>query len=81
MSANQNAAGRGLGRLLSKVAPIETEGKCPRSSLRSVCSSVCLPATSRCDRCARPSAPVLGKERVADLFVITWIASLAIVPI
>ena len=80
MSADQNAASRGLGRLLSKVAPIE-----PRevpAVVIAFCLFFCVFAGYFAVRPVRETiGTVLGKQRVADLFVITWIASLAIIPI
>lgn len=80
MSASQNAASRGLGRLLSKVAPIE-----PRevpAVVIAFCLFFCVFAGYFSVRPVRETiGTVLGKERVADLFVVTWIASLAIIPI
>jgi AAA family ATP:ADP antiporter len=76
----QNAASRGLGRLLSRVAPIE-----PRevpAVVIAFCLFFCVFAGYFAVRPVRETiGTVLGKERVADLFVITWIASLAIIPI
>jgi len=80
MSAEQNAASRGLGRLLSKVAPIE-----PREVpvvVIAFCLFFCVFAGYFSVRPVRETiGTVLGKQRVADLFVVTWIASLAIIPI
>jgi len=80
MSANQNAASRGLGRLLSKVAPIEPK-EVPAVVI-AFCLFFCVFAGYFSVRPVRETiGTVLGKQRVADLFVITWIASLAIIPI
>jgi ATP:ADP antiporter, AAA family len=80
MSVNQNAASRGLGRLLSKVAPIE-----PREVpvvVMAFCLFFCVFAGYFAVRPVRETiGTVLGKQRVADLFVITWIASIAIIPV
>ncbi|MEJ0036322.1 MAG: MFS transporter [Gammaproteobacteria bacterium] len=80
MSADQNAASRGLGRLLSKVAPIE-----PRevpAVVIAFCLFFCVFAGYFAVRPVRETiGTVLGKQRVADLFVVTWIASVAIIPI
>ncbi|MEJ0035842.1 MAG: MFS transporter [Gammaproteobacteria bacterium] len=80
MSTDQNAASRGLGRLLSKVAPIE-----PRevpAVVMAFCLFFCVFAGYFAVRPVRETiGTLLGKQRVADLFVITWIASLAIIPI
>jgi AAA family ATP:ADP antiporter len=80
MTTSQNAASRGLGRLLSRVAPIE-----PRevpAVVIAFCLFFCVFAGYFSVRPVRETlGTVLGKERVADLFVVTWIASLAIIPI
>ena len=80
MSVNQNAASRGLGRLLSRIAPIE-----PRevpAVVMAFCLFFCVFAGYFAVRPVRETiGTVLGKQRVADLFVITWIASIAIIPI
>ena len=80
MPTEQNAASRGLGRLLSKVAPIE-----PRevpAVVIAFCLFFCVFAGYFSVRPVRETiGTVLGKQRVADLFVVTWIASLAIIPI
>jgi AAA family ATP:ADP antiporter len=80
MPADQNAASRGLGRLLSRVAPIE-----PRevpAVVAAFCLFFCVFAGYFAVRPVRETiGTVLGKERVADIWVITWIASLAIIPV
>jgi AAA family ATP:ADP antiporter len=80
MSAEPNAASRGLGRLLTRVAPIE-----PRevpAVVAAFCLFFCVFAGYFAVRPVRETmGTILGKERVADLFVVTWIASLAIIPI
>jgi len=80
MSAEQNAASRGLGRLLTRVAPIE-----PRevpAVVAAFCLFFCVFAGYFAVRPVRETiGTVLGKERVADLFIVTWIASLAIIPL
>ncbi len=80
MPAEQNAASRGLGRLLSRVAPIE-----PRevpAVVAAFCLFFCVFAGYFAVRPVRETiGTVLGKERVADLWVVTWIASLAIIPL
>jgi len=80
MSAEQNAASRGLGRLLSRVAPIEPK-EVPAVVI-AFCLFFCVFAGYFSVRPVRETiATVLGKDRVKDLFLITWIASLAIIPI
>jgi AAA family ATP:ADP antiporter len=80
MPADQNAASRGLGRLLSRVAPIE-----PRevpAVVAAFCLFFCVFAGYFAVRPVRETiGTVLGRDRVADLFVVTWIASLAIIPL
>jgi AAA family ATP:ADP antiporter len=80
VSAEQNAVSRGLGRLLSRVAPIE-----PRevpAVVMAFCLFFCVFAGYFAVRPVRETiGTVLGKQRVADLFVVTWIASIAIIPI
>jgi AAA family ATP:ADP antiporter len=80
MSAEQSAASRGLGRLLTRLAPIE-----PRevpAVVAAFCLFFCVFAGYFAVRPVRETmGTILGKGRVADLFVITWIASLAIIPI
>jgi AAA family ATP:ADP antiporter len=80
MPADQNAASRGLGRLLSRVAPIE-----PRevpAVVMAFCLFFCVFAGYFAVRPVRETiGTVLGKQRVADLFVVTWIASIAIIPV
>jgi AAA family ATP:ADP antiporter len=80
MSADQSAASRGLGRLLTRVAPIE-----PRevpAVVAAFCLFFCVFAGYFAVRPVRETmGTILGKPRVADLFLITWIASLAIIPI
>lgn len=80
MSANQGAASSLLGRLLSKVAPIE-----PRevpAVVAAFCLFFCVFAGYFAVRPVRETiGTVLGRDRVADLFVVTWIASLAIIPV
>lgn len=69
-----------LGRLLSRLAPIE-----PREVPAVVAAFVlffCVMGGYFAVRPVRETVgTLLGRERVADLFVITWIASLAIVPL
>lgn len=80
MSADQSAASRGLGRLLTRVAPIE-----PRevpAVVAAFCLFFCVFAGYFAVRPVRETVgTILGKQRVADLFLVTWIASLAIIPI
>jgi ATP:ADP antiporter, AAA family len=69
-----------LARLLSRVAPID-----PRESpavVAAFCLFFCVMAGYFAVRPVRETVgTLLGRERVADLFVVTWIASLAIVPL
>ena len=80
MSAEQSAASRGLGRLLTRLAPIE-----PRevpAVVAAFCLFFCVFAGYFAVRPVRETmGTILGKPRVADLFLVTWIASLAIIPI
>jgi AAA family ATP:ADP antiporter len=80
MSADQGAASRGLGRLLTRIAPIE-----PRevpAVVAAFCLFFCVFAGYFAVRPVRETmGTILGKGRVADLFVVTWIVSLAIIPI
>jgi AAA family ATP:ADP antiporter len=80
MSADQSAASRGLGRLLTRLAPIE-----PRevpAVVAAFCLFFCVFAGYFAVRPVRETmGTILGKPRVADLFLVTWIASLAIIPI
>lgn len=80
MSTQQNAATRRLGRLLSVVAPIEPN-EVP-AVVMAFCLFFCVFAGYFAVRPVRETiGTVLGKHRVADLFVVTWIASIAIIPI
>jgi ATP:ADP antiporter, AAA family len=69
-----------LARLLSRLAPIE-----PREAPAVVAAFglfFCVMAGYFAVRPVRETVgTLLGRERVADLFVVTWIASLAIVPL
>ena len=80
MSAEQGAASRGLGRLLTRIAPIE-----PRevpAVVAAFCLFFCVFAGYFAVRPVRETmGTILGKGRVADLFVVTWVVSLAIIPI
>jgi ATP:ADP antiporter, AAA family len=80
MPAEQSAAGRGLGRILTRLAPIE-----PReipAVVAAFCLFFCVFAGYFAVRPVRETmGTILGKGRVADLFVVTWVASLAIIPI
>jgi AAA family ATP:ADP antiporter len=79
-AANQNAATRRLGRVLSMVAPIEPD-EVP-AVVMAFCLFFCVFAGYFAVRPVRETiGTVLGKHRVADLFVVTWIASIAIIPI
>jgi ATP:ADP antiporter, AAA family len=75
-----NAATRRLGRLLSLVTPIEPN-EVPAVVI-AFCLFFCVFAGYFAVRPVRETiGTVLGKHRVADLFVVTWIASVAIIPI
>jgi AAA family ATP:ADP antiporter len=78
MSA-ENARPAGLGRLLGRLAQIE-----PRETAAVVTAFLlffCVLGGYFAVRPVRETiGTILGKERVTDLYVITWIASLAIVP-
>jgi AAA family ATP:ADP antiporter len=75
-----NAATRRLGRLLSMVTPIEPN-EVPAVVI-AFCLFFCVFAGYFAVRPVRETiGTVLGKHRVADLFVVTWIASIAIIPI
>jgi AAA family ATP:ADP antiporter len=80
MSAEQSAASRGIGRLLTRVAPIE-----PRevpAVVAAFCLFFCVFAGYFAVRPVRETmGTILGKARVADLFMVTWVASLAIIPL
>ncbi len=80
MSAEHPAANRGLGRLLTRVAPIE-----PReipAVVAASCLFFCVFAGYFAVRPVRETmGTILGKARVADLFLVTWVASLTIIPI
>ena len=82
MPADRNtpASGSGFAWLLSKVAPVQPH------EMRAVSLAFglffCVFGGYAMVRPVRETiATGLGKDRVADLFVITWIASLAIIPI
>src|SRR5215470_13014736 len=81
MPTERKAAKHGpLGRLLTFIAPIE-----PRevpAVVAAFCLFFCVFAGYFAVRPVRETmGTILGKGRVADLFVVTWIASLAIIPI
>lgn len=69
-----------LGRLLSRLAPIE-----PREApavVAAFCLFFCVMGGYFAVRPLRETVgTLLGRDRVADLFVVTWIASIAIVPL
>jgi AAA family ATP:ADP antiporter len=80
MPAEQGAGSRGLGRLLSRVAVIEPK-EVP-AVVAAFCLFFCVFAGYFAVRPVRETiGTMLGKGRVADLFIITWIASLAIIPV
>jgi AAA family ATP:ADP antiporter len=79
MSAEQTPVSP-LGRLLSKLAPIESR-EVP-AVVTAFCLFFCVFAGYFAVRPVRETiGTVLGRDRVADLFVVTWIASIAIIPI
>lgn len=77
---NQGAASPALHRLFSRLAPIE-----PRelpAVIAAFCLFFCFWAGYFAVRPVRETVgTLLGRDRVADLWVVTWIASLAIVPL
>lgn len=82
MSADSNppASGRGFGWLLSKIAPIQPHEY--RAVSLAFGLFFCVFGGYAAVRPVRETiATALGKDRVADLFVVTWIASLAIIPL
>jgi AAA family ATP:ADP antiporter len=80
MSAEENAAGSGFARLLSKIAPVQPHET--RAVSLAFGLFFCVFAGYAMVRPVRETiATGLGKDRVADLFLVTWIASLAIIPI
>jgi ATP:ADP antiporter, AAA family len=80
MPAEPGAASRGLGRLLTRVAPIEPK-EVP-VVVAAFCLFFCVFAGYFAVRPVRETmGTILGKARVADLFLITWAASLLIIPI
>jgi AAA family ATP:ADP antiporter len=81
MSADPNAPGsRGFGWLLSKLAPIQPHES--RAVSLAFGLFFCVFGGYAMVRPVRETiATGLGKDRVADLFLVTWIASLAIIPI
>jgi ATP:ADP antiporter, AAA family len=81
MSADRNAAsGQGGSGWLSKIAPIQPHES--RAVWLAFGLFFCVFGGYAMVRPVRETiATGLGKDRVADLFVVTWIASLAIIPI
>lgn len=69
-----------LGRLLHRLAPIETR-ETP-AVVAAFCLFFCVMGGYFAVRPVRETVgTILGRERVADLFVFTWIAAVAIVPL
>lgn len=69
-----------LGRLLNRVAPIE-EHETP-AVVAAFCLFFCVMGGYFAVRPVRETVgTLLGRERVADLFIVTWIAAVAIVPL
>jgi ATP:ADP antiporter, AAA family len=80
MPTEQGAASRGLGRLLTRLAPIEPK-EVP-IVVAAFCLFFCVFAGYFAVRPVRETmGTILGKARVADLFLVTWAASLLIIPI
>jgi ATP:ADP antiporter, AAA family len=80
MSAERNDDGGFIGRFLSRVAPIERH-EVP-AVVAAFCLFFCVLGGYFAVRPVRETVgTLLGRERVADLYVITWVASLAIIPI
>ena len=82
MSADRNEtdSGHGFGWLLSKIAPIQPHET--RAVSLAFGLFFCVFGGYAAVRPVRETiATGLGKDRVADLFLVTWIASLAIIPI
>jgi ATP:ADP antiporter, AAA family len=68
-----------LGRLLTRVAPIEPREAAP--VVASFCLFFCVLGGYFAVRPVRETVgTILGGERVADLYLATWVASLAIIP-
>lgn len=69
-----------LSRLLSRLAPIEPHER--PAVIAAFCLFFCFWAGYFAVRPVRETVgTILGRDRVADLWVVTWIASLAIVPL
>lgn len=69
-----------LGRLLTRLAPIEPH-ETP-AVVAAFCLFFCVMGGYFAVRPLRETVgTILGRDRVADLFVVTWIASIAIVPL
>ena len=81
MSAERNSDDGGLlGRFLTRVAPIERH-EIP-AVVAAFCLFFCVLGGYFAVRPVRETVGTLiGRERVADLYVATWVASLAIIPI
>ncbi len=80
MSANPNAQSSGFARLLNRVVKIESH-EIP-AVVTAFCLFFCVFAGYFAVRPVRETiGTVLGRERVSDLFWVTWAASLAIIPL
>lgn len=80
MSADRNGDTSTLGRLLGRVALIERHEVA--AVVMAFCLFFCVMGGYFAVRPVRETVgTILGRDRVADLFVATWIASLAIVPL
>jgi ATP:ADP antiporter, AAA family len=79
MSAERAAEVSALGRLLSRVAPIEPREATP--VVAAFCLFFCVLGGYFAVRPVRETiGTILGEERVADLYFATWMASLLVIP-
>jgi ATP:ADP antiporter, AAA family len=80
MSADRNPDGGFLGRFLTRVAPIERH-EIP-AVVAAFCLFFCVLGGYFCVRPVRETVGTLiGRDRVADLYIATWVASVALIPI
>ena len=75
-----NAASSGLGRLLGRAARIEPE-EIPAVITAFVLFFCVLGGYFAVRPVRETVGTILGSERVTDLYVVTWIVSLAVVPL
>lgn len=69
-----------LGKMLSRLAPIQPQET--RAVVAAFCLFFCVMGGYFAVRPVRETVgTLLGRERVSDLWVVTWVASLAIVPL